>query len=182
MVIRSAYSLLKSGLQSHSQAEVATALQVFFNLGTLKDVVRGIVQEYVASFEAAIRAATDSRQLGGLVSQGPGKAQTRQGAAVKVQDVLWQQLEECMALLQTSALAVWHLQRVLLKKRDPLTLVALADAVKVFLSLLRLSYYGQYDKKYSVHAKMRRAYLFASPRSCCRVRRTREREIPMCSC
>jgi conserved oligomeric Golgi complex subunit 5 len=129
-VAAAAHELLTSGLKTQSQADVASALQVFFNMGTLRTVCLGTTESYAADVGAALKAATDSRQLGGLVGQGPGKG-TAGKAAVRVQEALWQELDTCMKLMHSTVVLVWHLQRVLNKKRDPLTLAAFVDIVQV---------------------------------------------------
>ena len=68
-VVKAANQLLTSGLKSQSQADVASALQTFFNLNTLRQVCLGTVESYASDLGVALRAATDSRQLGGLVGQ-----------------------------------------------------------------------------------------------------------------
>ena len=45
-----------------------------------------------------------------------------------LQEVLWQRLGKSFEQLHRSAVTVWHLQRVLVKKRDPLTHVCFMDA------------------------------------------------------
>ena len=45
-----------------------------------------------------------------------------------LQEVLWQRLGKSFEQLHLSAVTVWHLQRVLVKKRDPLTHVCFMDA------------------------------------------------------
>ena len=45
-----------------------------------------------------------------------------------LQEVLWQRLGKIFEQLHLSAVTVWHLQRVLVKKRDPLTHVCFMDA------------------------------------------------------
>ena len=48
--------------------------------------------------------------------------------AHRLQEVLWQRLGKSFEQLHWSAVTVWHLQRVLVKKRDPLTHVCFMDA------------------------------------------------------
>jgi hypothetical protein len=43
--------------------------------------------------------------------------------------VLWERLGQLLEQLRRSAVEVWHLQRVLLKKRDPLSHVLFIDVV-----------------------------------------------------
>eukprot|EP00892_Ulva_mutabilis_P001404 jgi/Ulvmu1/11264/UM073_0036.1 len=128
-VMAAAHDLLTGGLRAQSQAEVASALQIFFNAGCLKRVVLDAVEAYAAEADEALRAATDSRRLGGLAAQAAPKGSTRQGQ-VRVAEVLWSELGTCMKKLQDAAVVVWHLQRVVNKKRDPLTLAAFVDAVQ----------------------------------------------------
>ena len=56
--------------------------------------------------------------------------------AVRVHEALWQELESCMKLLHSTVVLMWHLQRVLNKKCDPLTLASFVEAVQVFLPSL----------------------------------------------
>lgn len=55
----------------------------------------------------------------------------RMDLLVHVQDVLWARLGEAMQQLHASAVAVWHLQRVLAKKRDPLSHDLFIDVVQL---------------------------------------------------
>ena len=48
--------------------------------------------------------------------------------ALCLQEVLWQRLGKSFEQFHRSAVTVWHLQRVLVKKRDPLTHVCFMDA------------------------------------------------------
>ena len=51
------------------------------------------------------------------------------GGGAKAREALWHRLGNCMDQLHSIAVAVWHLQRVLSKKRDPFTHVLLLDEV-----------------------------------------------------
>ena len=135
-VVRSADELLTSGLATLSQADVAAALQVSFNLGTLRDTVHACVAQQAGTAERSLAKALDAKQLsataagaagagGGVGGRGAGSVTARAHAA------LWAALDECMTCVHTAAVATWHLQRVASKKRDPLTLAAFADVVQV---------------------------------------------------
>ncbi|GFQ05881.1 conserved oligomeric golgi complex subunit 5 [Phtheirospermum japonicum] len=69
----------------------------------------------------------------GLWGWGPGGIQrhgTPQiGGGAKAREALWQRMSDCMDQLHLTVLAIWHLQRVLSKKRDPFTHVLLLDEV-----------------------------------------------------
>lgn len=114
-----------------SQAKVGAALQVFFNLGELNAAVDALISRHVSDLDRAARNALDSRYLslslgaGGAGAPGPGGARgvalPQPGAAGSWQDKLWQGLKGVCDLFVAGGVAVWHLQRVAAKKRDPLS-------------------------------------------------------------
>jgi conserved oligomeric Golgi complex subunit 5 len=133
-LVTSAHALLTSALASLSQADVASALQVFFNLGTLRDVVHDTVLAHASTVEKALGSALDARQLTAAASATavPG-ARNQSGTTARAQAALWAALDECMNRMHMAAIAMWHLQRVVGKKRDPLTLAAFIDVAQVLL-------------------------------------------------
>lgn len=124
-----------------SQAKVGAALQVFFNLGELGVAVDGLIMRHVHDLDKAARTALDSRHLSlslgtaatssSSSSSGPGGARgvalPQPGAAGSWQDKLWQGLRTVCDTLVAGGVAVWHLQRVAAKKRDPLSHVLFLD-------------------------------------------------------
>lgn len=94
-------------------------------------VVLDTVESHAAEADEALRAATDSRRLGGLAAQAAPKAGAARQGQVRVAEVLWSELDACMKKLHDIVVVVWHLQRVVNKKRDPLTLAAFVDTVQV---------------------------------------------------
>lgn len=131
-VTHAARALLRSGLESLSQADVSSALQVFFNFGTLRQIVLDVVTSYGEDVDKAVRAAMDVRQLSGLSSASTGalRGLTGPGTAGKVAEALWKALDEAMRRMHDAAIAIWHLQRVISKKRDPLTLIAFSTVME----------------------------------------------------
>lgn len=137
-LVTRAHTLLTSSLTSLSQTDVASSLQVFFNLGTLRDVVHDTVFAHATTVEKALASALDARQLTAAASSSAGSApgaRNQSGATARAQAALWAALDECMNSMHTAAISVWHLQRVVAKKRDPLTLAAFIDVVQVLLAL-----------------------------------------------
>ncbi len=119
---------LRAGLDSLSQAEVGSALQALYNLRELRPAVEGHIDLVVAALEKNFSSAMDPRKLsastGGAAAGGGGVrgvVGALQGATTRVQEALWERLGECFDGLWRSGVAMWHLQRVLMKKRDPLT-------------------------------------------------------------
>ncbi|KAG9439155.1 hypothetical protein H6P81_019320 [Aristolochia fimbriata] len=127
--------VLERGMGSLNQAEVGSGLQVFYNMGELKDTVEGLVTKYKSQGVKSIAAALDMKAIsassGGL--GGPGgihRSGTPQiGGGAKAKEGLWQRMGICMDQLHSVVVAVWHLQRVLSKKRDPFTHVLFLDVV-----------------------------------------------------
>ncbi|XP_011082901.1 conserved oligomeric Golgi complex subunit 5 [Sesamum indicum] len=127
--------VLEKGLESLNQPEVGLGLQVFYNMGELRGTVDGLVNKYKQMGVKSVSNALDMKAIsgGGYGGGGPGGVQrhgTPQiGGGAKAREALWQRMSGCMDQLHSIVLAVWHLQRVLSKKRDPFTHVLLLDEV-----------------------------------------------------
>lgn len=125
--------VLEKGLEGLNQAEVGAGLQVFYNMGELRGTVDGLVSKYKATGVKSITTALDMKAISVGGGFGPGGVQrsgTPQfGGSAKAKDALWQRMSSCMDQLHSIVVAVWHLQRVLSKKRDPFTHVLLLDEV-----------------------------------------------------
>ncbi|GAB2275180.1 Conserved oligomeric Golgi complex subunit [Dionaea muscipula] len=129
--------ILERGLEGLNQAEVGSGLQVFYNLGELRATIDGLINKYknvgVKSIVAAVDMKAISSTAGGGSGFGPGGVQrsgTPQiGGGAKAKEALWQRMSVSMDQLHSLVVAVWHLQRVLSKKRDPFTHVLLLDEV-----------------------------------------------------
>lgn len=127
--------VLERGVEGFNQAEVGSGLQVFYNLGELRSSVDVLISKYknqgVRSVGGALDMKAISAHSGGYA--GPGGIQrsgTPQiGGGGKAKDGLWQRMNTCMDQIHDIVVAVWHLQRVLSKKRDPFTHVLLLDEV-----------------------------------------------------
>ncbi|KAM7252503.1 hypothetical protein ACFE04_024386 [Oxalis oulophora] len=132
-----AMKVLERGMEGLNQAEVGTGLQVFYNLGELKGTVDQLVSKYKSMGVKSVSAALDMKAIsgggGGGGGYGPGgirgSGTPQIGGGAKARDALWQRMTTCMDQLHDIVVAVWHLQRVLSKKRDPFTHVLLLDEV-----------------------------------------------------
>ncbi|TKY57212.1 Conserved oligomeric Golgi complex subunit 5 [Spatholobus suberectus] len=129
-----AMKVLERGMEGLNQAEVGTGLQVFYNLGELKATVEQVVNKYKGLGAKSVSGALDMKAIsGGGGGFGPGgirgSGTPHVGGGAKAREALWQRLGNCMDQLHSIAVAVWHLQRVLSKKRDPFTHVLLLDEV-----------------------------------------------------
>ncbi|XP_059664903.1 conserved oligomeric Golgi complex subunit 5 [Cornus florida] len=129
--------VLERGLEGFNQAEVGAGLQVFYNLGELKATVDGLINKYKSQGVKSVSAALDMKAISAPSGDGfgPGlggiqRSGTPQiGGGAKAKEALWQRMSTCMDQLHSIVVAVWHLQRVLSKKRDPFTHVLLLDEV-----------------------------------------------------
>ncbi|CAL0315869.1 unnamed protein product [Lupinus luteus] len=130
-----AMKVLERGMEGLNQAEVGTGLQVFYNLGELKGTVEGVVNKYKGLGAKSVSVALDMKAISGSGGSGFGPGGIRGsgtpqiGGGVKAREALWHRLGNCMDQLHSIAVSVWHLQRVLSKKRDPFTHVLLLDEV-----------------------------------------------------
>ncbi|KXZ51911.1 hypothetical protein GPECTOR_11g39 [Gonium pectorale] len=130
-----AEAALIEGVESLSQARVGSALQVIFNLDELQQAVASLLSRHLHDIEKALRNALDSRHLaaaaagGGGTGAAAGSAAARGQAAPGAQDKMWQALRDVLDQIQSSTVAVWHLQRVVAKKRDPLSHVCFLDVL-----------------------------------------------------
>ncbi|CAM8882681.1 unnamed protein product [Rhodiola kirilowii] len=130
-----AMKLLERGLDGLNQAEVGTGLQVFYNLGELRLTVDGLISRYKNQGVKSIGSALDMKAITASSGSGYGPGGIRGtgtpqiGGGAKAKEALWQRMSTCMDQLHSIVVAVWHLQRVLSKKRDPFTHVLLLDEV-----------------------------------------------------
>ncbi|KAL1207364.1 Conserved oligomeric Golgi complex subunit 5 [Cardamine amara subsp. amara] len=129
-----AMKVLERGMEGLNQAEVGTGLQVFYNLGELKHTVDQLVNKYKSMAMKSVSVAMDMKAISsGSGGFGPGGIRSSGappiGGAAKVREALWQRMASCMDQWYSLVVAVWHLQRVLSKKRDPFTHVLLLDEV-----------------------------------------------------
>ncbi|MCO5562371.1 hypothetical protein L7F22_015997 [Adiantum nelumboides] len=120
-----AMKVLENGMEAVNQAEVGSALQVYYNMGELKSTVEGMVNKYKSQAVKCIGTALDMKAISASASSslGPGGVQRsgtpQLGGSSKARESLWQRMGPCMDQLHVIVVAVWHLQRVLSKKRDP---------------------------------------------------------------
>ncbi|KGN46824.1 conserved oligomeric Golgi complex subunit 5 [Cucumis sativus] len=130
-----AMKVLERGMEGLNQAEVGTGLQVFYNLGELKATIEQLMTKYKGMGVKSVSVALDMKSISGSAGSGFGPGGIRGsgtpqiGGGAKAREALWQRLGTCLDQLHSIVIAVWHLQRVLSKKRDPFTHVLLLDEV-----------------------------------------------------
>ncbi|XP_074872487.1 conserved oligomeric Golgi complex subunit 5 [Carettochelys insculpta] len=126
--------LLEQGVETQNPTQVGTALQVFYNLGTLKDIISNVVDGYCASIEENINSALDIKVLTQpsqtVTRGGPGRAvMPTPGNTAAFRAALWTNMEKLMDQICAACAQVQHLQKVLTKKRDPVSHVCFIDEI-----------------------------------------------------
>lgn len=124
---------LEKGMEALNQAEVGSILQVYYNMGELKPTVESSIGKYKALTVRSVSIALDMKAIsasvgGSLGSGGLQRSNTSQGLP-RAKESLWQRMGTCLDQLHGIVVAVWHLQRVLAKKRDPISHVGFLDEV-----------------------------------------------------
>ncbi|KAF4793895.1 component of oligomeric golgi complex 5 [Turdus rufiventris] len=114
--------------------QVGTALQVFHNLGTLKDTIANVVDGYCTALEENIKNALDIKVLTQpsqtVTRGGPGRAaMPTPGNTAAFRAALWTNMEKLMDQICAACGQVQHLQKVLAKKRDPVSHVCFIEEI-----------------------------------------------------
>jgi hypothetical protein len=112
--------------------------QVYYNLSELQPAVRDLQARYMHQMSVAMGAALDPAKISAVSaaagaaaaaggSAGGGRNAAAAGGAARWQQAMWTQLAACLDAAHGPVVALWHLQRVLAKKRDPFTHVCFLD-------------------------------------------------------
>ncbi|XP_060548669.1 conserved oligomeric Golgi complex subunit 5 [Pantherophis guttatus] len=123
--------LLEQGIETQNPTQEGTALQVFYNLGTLKVTIANVVEGYCTALEENVSSALDFKVLtqpSQAARGGPGRAaMPTPGNTAAFRAALWTNMEKLMDQICAACGQVQHLQKVLSKKRDPVTHVCFID-------------------------------------------------------
>uniref|UniRef100_A0A7I4ARB6 Conserved oligomeric Golgi complex subunit 5 helical domain-containing protein n=1 Tax=Physcomitrium patens TaxID=3218 RepID=A0A7I4ARB6_PHYPA len=137
----SATADLAKGAQLYNEIETLrketdlAGVEVLYNMGELKPTVENLIGKYkgltVKSVSAALAMKPISSSVGSSLGSGSmQRTNTSQGAGnPRSRESLWQKMGTCMDQLHGVVVEVWHLQRVLAKKRDPISHVVFLDEV-----------------------------------------------------
>ncbi|XP_061570606.1 conserved oligomeric Golgi complex subunit 5 [Cololabis saira] len=124
--------LLEQGMEIQNPSQVGTALQVFYNLGSLRETINGVVGGYRTTIKDHISNTLDIKRLmqPGNPRGAPGRAVLpTPGNTAAFRAALWTNLEKLMDQICAACTQVQHLQKVLMKKRDPVTHVCFMDEI-----------------------------------------------------
>ncbi|KAF9965881.1 Conserved oligomeric Golgi complex subunit [Mortierella alpina] len=142
-IIDSADRMLQDGMNSQNQAQVGSALQVFYSLKRLDLKIVAMTSYLSNKLHSQIKLALDIQSLqkeakesgtnsttgfvGGGVRRNNGEPSV--GAAALWTSILWKRMERLMDDMYTGCIKIYLLERVLARKRDPLTQVSFLDVV-----------------------------------------------------
>uniref|UniRef100_A0A667ZV87 Conserved oligomeric Golgi complex subunit 5 n=1 Tax=Myripristis murdjan TaxID=586833 RepID=A0A667ZV87_9TELE len=124
--------LLEQGMEIQNPTQVGTALQVFYNLGNLRETISAVVGGYHTSIRDNVTSALDIKSLTQPANTrgAPGRAVLpTPGNTAAFRAALWTNLEKLMDQICAACRQVQHLQKVLTKKRDPVTHVCFIDEI-----------------------------------------------------
>lgn len=117
-VLTGAARMLLQGMETQNQAEVAAALQVFYNLGNLKQKVEHVITSISDKASLAIRTVVAI----------PINEDSQNKDSMRA--LLWNRIEKLLDTLHVYCIQIWHLHRVLAKIRDPTTHHSLLDELR----------------------------------------------------
>ncbi|XP_036004820.1 conserved oligomeric Golgi complex subunit 5 [Fundulus heteroclitus] len=124
--------LLEQGMEIQNPTQVGTALQVFYNLGSLRETINNVVGGYQTTIKDNITKALDIKGLTQATNPrgAPGRAvMPTPGNTAAFRAALWTNLEKLMDQICAACRQVQHLQKVLMKKRDPVSHVCFVDEI-----------------------------------------------------
>ncbi|KAF9580890.1 Conserved oligomeric Golgi complex subunit, partial [Lunasporangiospora selenospora] len=141
-IIDSADRILQEGMASQNQAQVGSALQVFYSLKGLDIKIMAVTSILSSRLHSQIKQAVDIQSLqkeakesggggsgfvGGGVRRNNGEPGV--GAAALWNSILWKRIERLMDELYSGCVKIYLLERVLARKRDPLSQTSFLDIV-----------------------------------------------------
>ncbi|KAF9897340.1 Conserved oligomeric Golgi complex subunit [Lobosporangium transversale] len=142
-IIESADRMLQNGMDSQNQAQVGSALQVFYSLKRLDLKIVAMASLLSNRMHSQIKQTVDIQSIqkeakesgisissgfvGGGVRRNNGEPSV--GAAPLWTSILWKRMEKLMDEMYEGCIKIYLLERVLSWKRDPLTQNSFLDIV-----------------------------------------------------
>ena len=111
--------VLEAGIESKNQADIGGALQALYNLQELVPSLENLIETMVQRVKRVFMNALDAKKLSALSAM--GASAFTQISSQASHNALWEQIGNAMGTLKEALLSMWCVQRVLMKKKDPLT-------------------------------------------------------------
>lgn len=128
-----ALSMLSQGIENKNQSSVSTALQVFYHLDMLKNVVNQSVSDCIKGLKEHIEQCVNVQHLMSSMKQtaptAPGRTALPTNTAA-FRAALWTNMEKVMDSIYNSCAQMQHLNKVISKKKDPVTHVKFSDILE----------------------------------------------------
>ncbi|KAG0356673.1 Golgi transport complex subunit 5-domain-containing protein [Gamsiella multidivaricata] len=138
-IVDSADRMLQEGMDAQNQAQVGSALQVFYSLKRLDLKIVAMTSLLSNRLHSQIKQAVDIQSLqkeakgmsnttgfvGGGVRRNNGEPSV--GAAALWTSILWKRMEKLMDEMYNGCIKIYLLERVLARKRDPLTQISFLE-------------------------------------------------------
>ncbi|KAG0302021.1 Conserved oligomeric Golgi complex subunit [Dissophora globulifera] len=142
-IVESADRMLQEGMSAQNQAQVGSALQVFYSLKRLDLKIVAMTSYLSNRLHSQIKQTVDiqsiqkeAKELGMNSSSGFGGGGVRRnngepsvGAAPLWTSILWKRMEKIMDEMYNGCIKIYLLERVLARKRDPLTQISFLEIV-----------------------------------------------------
>ena len=106
-----AHEMLKHGLATANQAEIRTAVQAFYNTGSLVRVVNKLVADSSQELRKLVAKELDAQGIAAAVAEGSGDKHAR--------GVLLERVERALNAMLAHVVRLAQLTKVLQKTRDP---------------------------------------------------------------
>ncbi|KAI8604512.1 Golgi transport complex subunit 5-domain-containing protein [Dissophora ornata] len=140
-IVDSADRMLQEGMSSQNQAQVGSALQVFYSLKRLDLKIVAMTSLLSNRLHLQIKQAVEIQSIqkeakesgmsnatgfvGGGVRRNNGEPSV--GAAGLWTSILWKRMEKLMDEMYNGCIKIYLLERVLTRKRDPLTQISFLE-------------------------------------------------------
>ncbi|KAJ2799279.1 Conserved oligomeric Golgi complex subunit [Coemansia guatemalensis] len=119
--IAEAESMIDAGMRRQHQSDIASGLQIMFNLGVLPTCVANRVRRHTVEWAEYVSGMLDPKAINAYVREHNDKATAVDGSdMVGIDSVLWKRLEAIVDGLLARGLELRVLERVLARKRDAL--------------------------------------------------------------
>ncbi|KAJ2554056.1 Conserved oligomeric Golgi complex subunit [Coemansia sp. RSA 1933] len=119
--VAQAEQMLQSGIRLRSQGDIASGLQILFNLGMLATAVAARVRQYVTDWKSTVHGRLDPKDISAYVRDHNARAKSIDGSdMVGITGVVLSRIEALVDDLLARGLELRVLERVLARKRDVL--------------------------------------------------------------
>ncbi|CAD5120370.1 DgyrCDS8943 [Dimorphilus gyrociliatus] len=128
-----AQSMLAQGIENKNQSSVSTALQVFYHLDMLKTIVNQSVLNCIKCLKDHIGQCVNVQHLMSSMKQtapaAPGRSALPTNTAA-FRAALWTNMEKVMDSIYNSCAQMQHLNKVIAKKKDPVSHTKFSDILE----------------------------------------------------